>query len=214
MTHSMQQKLDMDLFWENVNRILNQELLQISQKVHFFSREILEFEKREEERPKEISEEDCRLALSEAYSELGEALYRLKQPHLAHISFLYAIELDVRNHLAFLHIGVMAGEAGNLPFAIRSLKLSIEINPDYPLSWLELGKLHERAGDVLEAQRSFEKILPNQDFFGESQLCLIRVLSTSGQKEKALTLLEGHRAHCRLEDLHSEMEQMIQDSSA
>jgi tetratricopeptide (TPR) repeat protein len=205
VTPEKKHKLDMDLFWEEVNRFLTPDILQITQKIHFFSEEILHFEENKANRPPEIDDRTCRLALSEGYSDLGLALASRSRSDLAHIAFLYAIELDVRNFLAFHGIGRLARAAENYPFAIRSFKLALDINPDYFPSCLELGECFEKVGEPGQALKAYGAIPFSDKLYGPAQLGLFRVLATTNQVEKGWTLLESHKAMGRLTEFHEQL---------
>ncbi|MFC1744278.1 tetratricopeptide repeat protein [Candidatus Riflebacteria bacterium] len=209
MVDDKKKKLDINLLWQKVNIILNPEILEISQKVHFFSDEIMKFEAKEEIRPDEIGIDELRLGLSESYSDLGIALMKIKRLDLAHISFLYAIELDVRNFIAFYQMGILAKNAKNYTFAIRSFKLALDINCNFFAAQLKLSNCLEEIEEWEQALESYKSIPENDDNYPVSQLSLMRLFVKTGQREKAKILFEGHKANSRLIDLYEEMQKII-----
>jgi Tfp pilus assembly protein PilF len=98
---------------------------------------------------------------------LGITLLRLRDPQAAESSVRKAIAIDpdhveARTLLAWIEADIR----GNLDAAIAEYKRVVELKPDYPQAYNNLGVALKRKGELAQAAENFNRALERQPDFG------------------------------------------------
>lgn len=96
-----------------------------------------------------------------AHLMLGVCHWKLRQPGLAVDRLNRSLVLQPANPQAWLYLGLLAMDAGQLRDAETAFAKAIEIKPDYPLAHYNLAVVHTKPGsaDPVQAKRSYEESL-------------------------------------------------------
>jgi tetratricopeptide (TPR) repeat protein len=88
---------------------------------------------------------------------LADSNLKMNHPDLALPLLLKVVRLQSNTELAHLDLGIIYGDKGQHPDALRELRLAAQINPnDVAVHW-RLGQLYRAMGRKDEAQAEFEK---------------------------------------------------------
>jgi len=94
-----------------------------------------------------------------AYFNLGEA-YRAKgDPSRAEAAYRRAIRSNELYAPAYIAISTVLGGQGKWEEAGSVLSRCVELLPDYPPAWMELGRVYARLGRTTEALKAFNTVL-------------------------------------------------------
>ncbi|MBU0548426.1 MAG: tetratricopeptide repeat protein, partial [Candidatus Omnitrophica bacterium] len=74
-------------------------------------------------------------------------------------SFKKAIELNIKNDIAYAELGRLYTDQGRFSEAEQSFKKAIELNIKNDIAYAGLGKLYRDQGELSEAEQSFKKAL-------------------------------------------------------
>jgi tetratricopeptide (TPR) repeat protein len=73
--------------------------------------------------------------------------------------------------------------------AVKELEQELALDPSNATAAYELGEIHRRAGELVEAQRLFESAVAHYPDFAEARVALGRVLLSAGKAEPAVAQL-------------------------
>ncbi len=94
-------------------------------------------------------------ALPRARAVLGQTLLSAGDGKRA----LTVLEAGPANAEVLNTLGVACGQAGRLSDSLRTLARAVELNPDYPLAWLNLGVSREQSGDFAGAEAAYREAI-------------------------------------------------------
>ncbi|HEX4273410.1 MAG TPA: tetratricopeptide repeat protein [Rhizomicrobium sp.] len=86
--------------------------------------------------------------------------------------------------LAFLHGAALAGMKQLEP-AVAAFQVAIRLNPNFPDTYLALGRVQRQLGQLQEAQNTYRKLLRVQPNNADAYVALSSVLAESGQLAEA-----------------------------
>lgn len=125
---------------------------------------------------------------------LGLANVRLGQLARARVAFERAVELWPGDATPLLELSSIAEETGDNAAAVRHLEAAVAVEPLGAEAWGELGRIHYRRRDYLEAARAFRRLSVVDGGALMSRLWLARALVRAGRDDQAeqvyLELLE------------------------
>lgn len=110
--------------------------------------------------------------------------------------------------------GVDLYSRGDFPLAIKMLEKSIEIYPDYALTWAHLGRAYTASASFnfggaelySEAKAAYEKALSLQPTLALARIYMANFLTDTGKAEQAIPLLrEALRTNPNLAEAHWEL---------
>lgn len=107
--------------------------------------------------------------LAQAYPQYGGPLLNLGLLHLragrlepARDAFLGAVARNARSAPAFTHLGIVYRRLGEFEQAERAYQQAVQADPSYPLSYLNLGVLHDlylqQPQQALQAYRQYQAL--------------------------------------------------------
>ncbi len=96
--------------------------------------------------------------LARTYANMGMAQRGLGQNFEAHNSFEKALQLDPRQFIAWMGLGLLAQSAGSYGEAIRDLTTAIDLQPT-ATAYLQLGNAYEQTNQRAQALSAYEEAL-------------------------------------------------------
>lgn len=131
---------------------------------------------------KAIAEGEC---VADAYCNLG-VLESVKGRHARSIdNFTKALRADARHYESHYNLGNLYFEAGDLSLAQLHYEVTVEINPDFPNTFFNLGLVHainEAYLPAMDALMRYRELVPGEE--GGKADDLLRQLKQSIAKER------------------------------
>jgi hypothetical protein len=121
--------------------------------------------------------------LNVAYHNDVALLYlELSEPMRAAAHFQTVVELQPRSAPALFNLGTALMDAGRLDDAVKCLRQSLDINPDYVLARINLGNVLASLGALEEAVEQYRRALALEPDNAVVRSNLSRVLALSGRR--------------------------------
>ena len=95
----------------------------------------------------------------ESYMQLGIYYRVIEDPEKAIEVYSAALRHGELNQLAWRNLGISHGETGNDEMAEKYIRKSLEVDPDYLIGWVDLGRVQERLGMKEESIETWRKVL-------------------------------------------------------
>ncbi len=120
-----------------------------------------------------------------AHNYLGEVLLRKGETHQAIALLENALKAAPRDTDLLTTLAVAYGQTGKVKDSVRLLTVAVEINPDLPLAWLNLGVSLEQEGRNGAAATAYRNAIRRQPDFARAHNHLANLLASQGDLRQA-----------------------------
>ncbi len=103
---------------------------------------------------------------------------------------LYSVDREKPFAQIHYRLGIIYGDRGDLGEALAEYGRAVEIDPDYPKSYLNMGAILARLGEFDDAVRAFESALAIDPAYTEARVNLAMVHLGEGRFDDAISELE------------------------
>jgi Flp pilus assembly protein TadD len=104
--------------------------------------------------------------------------------------FTHALSVTDHNHIAHGALGLALDEMHEIPAAIDQYKLAVEITPDQPQLYYNIGRLYLIAGDLPQAEAWLQKALALDPKFVDALINLAKTRARMDRHDEAISLLQ------------------------